>query len=202
VTGVSSTPGTFGNIGVTDEATGLCFGDNTPLGGGAYDSGWQDCFPSCEQLEALGTAGLRIRPFLNNGNIFIGWTFSGYRLEVRYTSSVDPPMIYDPYQALDIQWEPPCPGLSEGYLAIGLEVDGCGNLTKTYTQVANAVNALSLGLTVTVLGGHGSLTAQPDTTCSDTPLFTHDCLNGPQDEFACLMTGADCSGAVDTDEGH
>lgn len=202
VRGDSSTPGTFGNIGVTNAATGLCFGDNTPIGGGAYDSGWQDCYPTCLQLEALGDAFLKIHPFLSNGSPFVGWAFQGYRIETQYTAAVDPPMTYDPYQVFDIEWEPPCPLNSEGFLAIGLEVDGCGNLTKTYTQVKDAINALSLGVTATVLGGHGSEIAQPDMTCAGTPTWDHECLNGTQSEFACLMGGAHCSGAVDTDEGN
>jgi hypothetical protein len=60
-------------------------------------------------------------------------------------------------------------------LVVYLETNSCGVLTKTYTQIATAVNALSIEIAATTLGGHGGDTAEP--------------TKG-------LMGGADCSGGV------
>jgi hypothetical protein len=64
----------------------------------------------------------------------------------------------------------PMPGLR-----VYLETNSCGTLTKTYTQLAAAINGAGLGFAATTLGGHGADVADRDND---------------------LFLGADCSGGV------
>lgn len=115
------------------------------------------------------------------------------KLEAQWVTNGDSPPTYAPDQALTITYGPPCS--AQPGLFIGLEVDECGLLTKTYTQIKDAVNALSLGITASVLGGHGADKAAPDPSCA-TDSVVAPC--NPLDSIvACRMTGADCSGALD-----
>ncbi|HEY1309275.1 MAG TPA: hypothetical protein VGF24_37305 [Vicinamibacterales bacterium] len=111
------------------------------------------------------------------------------RIEAQWVSTGDPPPSYAPDQQFKIEFRPPCyiasgPGDLDAGLYIALETDSCGNLTKTFTNVRDAVNALGLGITASVLGGHGADIAEPDPHCTPP-------------EYCCDMTGADCSGGVD-----
>ncbi len=92
------------------------------------------------------------------------------------------PVLYRPLQHFSIEYRPPC-SPNEG-LFITLETDSCGLLTKTYQNVADAVNALNIPITATILGAHGADLAKPDPSC-----FAPD--------YCCDMTGATCTGASD-----
>lgn len=198
LTGTFISPGIFGNALATNPFTGTCVTWNQGADGNPVDTGWVDCTPSCVAMGAEST--LKIQPTLSNGSA-VGWTFSDFLMETRWVSggAVAP---YCPNQEFAVGWYPSCP-LSGGTvgLFIALETDSCGQLTLEYDDVLNYVNGLNLGLTLSALGGHGHDIATPDPFCV-TDQFTVGCCGGPTFIFSCEMSGATCSGAVDTDEGN
>jgi hypothetical protein len=118
------------------------------------------------------------------------------KLEAQWVTNGDTPPDFAPDQTLTIEFNGPCE--AQPGLFIGLEVDSCGVPTKTYTQIANAVNALNLGITASILGGHGGDTAKPDPSCTTLdPITATLCDIVPVTIHACRMAGADCSGALD-----
>jgi len=194
VIGTFTTPGIFGNYGVVNEATGVCQSGNEGSTGQNVNTGFVDCSASCAQMGTLTHDWLKLSPFLSNGSGGASWVFDNWSLETRWAANVAA-ATYCPHQDLFLTWEPPCFG-NPGKLVIGLATDSCGVLTSTYTAVKNAINAAGLGLTASVLGGHGSDIATPDALCvADT--LTVSCCQGSQDIEACEMAGADCSGALD-----
>ena len=196
LTGTFITIGTFGNAIATSDVSGACVTWNETQGNPA-DTGWVDCSPNCASMSAGST--LKIQPALANGAA-IGWQFADWFMETRWVGggSVAP---YCPNQDFGVGWYPPCTGADREGLFIALETDSCGLLTKDYDYVLNTVNAMNLGVTLSALGGHGHDIATPDPLCTSDP-FTVGCCGGPLLVEACLMSGAECSGAVDTDEGN
>lgn len=198
--GTYSTPGAFGNARVTNEATGLCVSDTEDAGGPfTIDTGYQNCSPSCAQMASIGHDWLRISPTLSNGSLGSAWTFTRWRIDTQWVSSGVTPADFCPDQDLFVSFVPWCdpdPGLY-----IRLATDSCGVLTKTYGQVVTAINSIGVGLTASSLGGHGGDIATPDATCVSDGVAV-DCCSGSEMIDACEMSGADCSGAVDTDEGN
>jgi len=69
-----------------------------------------------------------------------------------------------------------CPTCPPPGLTVILDVDSCGNITTTYQDINLAVTAADIGITTTVLGGHGSDIVTP--------------TQG-------VMAGAICTGSVD-----
>lgn len=120
--------------------------------------------------------------FTNFSPISGGVTITNGLLDIQWVAGSYHPPEYAPNQPFTIQWRPPCDADSGLYIA--LATDSCGLLTKTYTNVKDAVNALGLGITASILGGHGADTAKPDPSC-------------PAPDYCCDMAGAECSGSID-----
>jgi hypothetical protein len=150
---------------------------------GVYDSGFFDitsspcrcAFNSAEEL-ILKTLYTNFDPTGNTVTITDGI------LDIQWVANTAPLATYAPLQPFTIQWRPPCE--VDAGLYIALSTDNCGALTKTYTNVKDAVNALSLGITASILGGHGGDIAKPDPSC-------------PAPDYCCDMAGATCSGSID-----
>jgi hypothetical protein len=108
-----------------------------------------------------------------NGRLDITWHFVGGTIPT-----------YTPNQKFSVVFQPPgCVGPRDPGLYITLETTSCGLLTKTYQNIADAVNALNLGITASILGGHGADTAKPDPACG-------------APDYCCDMSGAECSGSI------
>lgn len=197
ITGTFLTPGIFGNAFVTNPFSGLCVTWNETEGNPA-DTGWVDCYGSCLQMGTEET--LTLSPAVSNGSSVISWQFSGWFLETRWVAS-GVAATYCPNRPGFIGWNPPCIGADYEGLFIDLKTDSCGNLVWTYNQVADGINALGLGLTASATGGHGGDIATPDPLCTSRPVAWPCCFGNVLIE-ACEMSGAICSGALDTDEGN
>ena len=148
---------------------------------GAFDSGFFDI--SCVDCTIAVSDVLSIIPCFTNFSPLGGVVqIDQGILDVVWVASGSPEAAYDPFQDFGVKWVPPC-GDPDAGLFISLETDSCGELVKTYQNVADEVNALNLGITATILGSHGSDIAAPDPAC-------------PAPDYCCDMTGAECSGGV------
>jgi hypothetical protein len=153
---------------------------------GAFDSGFVDlfCFDCTIATGPYLSMSLCFTNFSPLGGVV---QIDNGILDVQWVPHSAPLATYEPFQDFEIAWHPPCDPLSTDAinpgLYIALETDSCGVLTKTYQNIADEVNALDLGITATILGGHGADIAKPDPSTSP-PWYCAD------------MTGAECSGAT------
>lgn len=193
-----SNDGTGGlmNLSLANEATGACITDNTD---GGTITAWTDCGPDCIQQGTLGHDWLEIGGGVHNASLGATFHFTAL-VETRYVASGDPVAPFQPNQQQGVEFRPPCyvaqgPDDLDAGLYIYLGTDECGNLTTTYGNIRDMVNVHSLGITATVLGGHSTTIAVIDENCDELPIGPL-CVT-PQNFFACLLDGAECSGAVD-----
>ena len=183
-----------GSVAVQAVGDGNCSGSTQPgpiLG--AYDSGVLGGTGICQNCSSGATDPYELAMVFTNFNPITGSvTITNGILDLAWVP-VSSPVLYKPNQSFHIEWRPPgCIGdvyTPDPGLYITLGTDSCGNLLKTYTQVANEVNALGLGITASILGGHGSDLAKPDPSCL-------------APDYCCDMTGATCTGGVDSSEGN
>lgn len=174
-----------GSVAVRSIGVGSCTGSGSPGAIlGAFDSGTLGGLSTSECGDcSSGLDPSEISMIFTNFNPVSGAvTITEGFLELAWVK-VAASLLYAPNQHYNIEWHPPCGDPSDG-LFITLPTDTCGNLSKTYTQIATDVNNLGLGLTATILGGHGGDIAKPDPSCTGYP-------------YCCDMTGAECSGAAD-----
>ena len=187
--------GSMGTVGATLTGSTVCAGVSYPSGHcGDQDSGWitSTCAACTHDDPTLVSPYYRLfNP--TTGGIFI----SHGRMRARWVASGVSPPTYMPDQPFTINWTPPCDGggQSAGILWITIGVNGCGVVTTTYTALAAAINALNLGITATVLGGHGADKVGMDPSCNQGQIYACGITAPPV--YACEMTGADCSGASD-----
>lgn len=171
-----------GSFGIANPYSGLAYsyGDTGPAVVD-IDTGLVDLRgPTCDQVPSsdvvtFGIVWANFNPLVGDGVIH-------GRFSAQWVANTGPIATYKPFQPFTVQWRPPCDIDSGLYVALG--TDGCGALTTTYTNVKDSVNALSLGVTASILGGHGSDIAKPDPSC-------------PAPDYCCDMAGAECSGSID-----
>jgi hypothetical protein len=171
-----------GSAGVLAIGDGLCTGSAVPGAIlGFFDSGVIGGTGACEGCSGISDPYEVAMNFTNFNPASGSVTISDGQLEMAWVTG-GTPAHYRPNQEYGIVYKGPCE--VDSGLYISLETDECGNLTKTYTQIGTDVNNLGLGITATILGGHGSDLAKPDPSCG-----------GP--DYCCDLAGATCSGAAD-----
>lgn len=151
---------------------------------GDYDSDWFNIGcgnPTCVSPEvfALHTIYTNFSPL--GGTV----TITNGHLDLRWVSGAGTPPDWLPCQAFGITYYPP--GHPQAGLYINLATSNVGVLTKTYTQVRDAINALGVGLVAAVQHSGGSDIVVPDVGC--------DCASTPGC-CCCLMSGAIASGGI------
>jgi hypothetical protein len=165
-------------------------------GGQQVDTGWQDLIgPDCSQVPCTAPDVVEWGLVWSNFSPFINCRIANGRFEGAWTLGLTAQAEFISCQQYEIIFNPPCHP-DEG-LIIRLPTNDCGIVGKTYTQIKNDVNALNLGITAAVLGGHGADTAEPDPNSTIFP----DCSSLFGALYGKPMTGATCTGGTDYREG-
>jgi hypothetical protein len=163
-------------------------------GGTAVDTNWQDLIgPDCFQVPCTAPDVVEWGLIWSNFSPFINCRISAGRFEGRWVVDTSPAADFITCQQYGIVFYPPCD--PDQGLTIYLPTDDCGTVTKTYSQIRTDINALNLGITATILGGHGADTAEPDPTSDMVAACTPPVLMGKE------MLGATCTGGTDYREG-
>ncbi len=166
------------------------------FGGQHVDSGWQDLIgPDCFQIGCASPDVVEWGLIWRNFSPFVACAIGNGYFEGAWTLGLTSRADFITCQQYEIIYHPPCTP-DEG-LIIKLPTDDCGGVTKTYTQIKNDVNALGLGITAAILGGHGADTAEPDPNSTIYP----DCSSLLGHLYGKPMTGAICTGGTDYRQG-
>lgn len=127
----------------------------------AFDSGTIDvghANPQCSQLASSSAHNVDWY-VLFSSDALAGCEIAGTRLEAWWVAGGEP-ASYVPREAFRIVWGSPF-GADPG-LTVVLETNACGQLTKTYDQVAALLNADPLVELVATINHNGTDVAKPD----------------------------------------